>query len=302
MDAESDRLARARLALDGLSVGDGLGAFFEMTTAAHLSPFVAERRPPKGTWRYTDDTNMALSIYAVLRAHQAIDQDALAASFAEHFDRTRGYGPGVRALVARIGQGVHWRAASESLYQGGSFGNGGAMRVAPVGTYFADDLAAVVQHARLSSEVTHSHPEGVAGAIAIAVAAAVAWQTRDRADLTATDFIAQVLPHIPPGEVRDGCAQAQKLPPGASTHDAANVLGNGSRVTAQDTVPFALWSAATHRRSYEEAIWQTLSVGGDTDTTCAIAGGIVVMAIGRDGIPTGWLNQREPLPDWALND
>ena len=55
----------------------------------------------------------------------------------------------------------------------GSFGNGAAMRVAPLGAYFADELDAVVEQASFSAEVTHSHPEGIAGAIAVAVAAAL---------------------------------------------------------------------------------------------------------------------------------
>jgi ADP-ribosylglycohydrolase len=51
---------------------------------------------------------------------------------------------------------------------------------------------------------------------------------------------------------------------------------------------------------FAEAIWQTLSGGGDCDTNCAIVGGIVVLYVGQEGIPTAWLNQREALPGWAV--
>ena len=74
-------------------------------------------------------------------------------------------------------------------------------------------------------------------------------------------------------------------------------LGNGSRVTAPDTVPFALWCAARHADDFEEAMWTTVAGLGDRDTTCAIAGGIV--AAGGASIPAQWLEAREPLPKIA---
>ncbi len=76
------------------------------------------------------------------------------------------------------------------------------------------------------------------------------------------------------------------------------LLGNGSGVSAQDTVPFALWCAAQHLDDYEAALWLTASGLGDIDTNCAIVGGIVVMSTGLEGVPRSWLLSREPLPDW----
>jgi ADP-ribosylglycohydrolase len=80
----------------------------------------------------------------------------------------------------------------------------------------------------------------------------------------------------------------------------ASALGNGSMVTALDTVPFALWSAACpcHLSDYEEALWATVSALGDrdTDTTCAMVGGVVVVCTGVRGIPKEWLHCQEPIP------
>ena len=81
---------------------------------------------------------------------------------------------------------------------------------------------------------------------------------------------------------------------------AASILGNGSMVTAQDTVPFALWSAACHLNDYEEALWATVSGLGDRDTTCAMVGGVVVMYTGVRSIPKEWLDCREPIPRHML--
>jgi ADP-ribosylglycohydrolase len=105
--------------------------------------------------------------------------------------------------------------------------------------------------------------------------------------------------HVPESHVRQGIAKAIALPANASVETAAARLGNGSAVTAPDTVPFALWCAAHHLHSYEEALWKTVSGLGDRDTTCAIVGGIVVMYAGMESVPAEWLECREPVPDWA---
>ena len=77
------------------------------------------------------------------------------------------------------------------------------------------------------------------------------------------------------------------------------MLGNGSRVTAQDTVPYVLWSAAWNLDNYAEALWHTVAGLGDMDTTCAMVGGIVVMRSGVAAIPDEWRRNREPLPDYS---
>ena len=150
-------------------------------------------------------------------------------------------------------------------------GNGGAMRVAPLGAWFADDLGRVVSEARASAEVTHFHPEGQAGAIAIAVAAAWAYRWRETRP-PARQLFEAVLDHTPPGETRAGVEKAREWP-----------------LEATPT------SAARHLDSYEEALWSTVAGMGDRDTTCAIVGGIVALSAGRESIPRAWLSAREPL-------
>jgi ADP-ribosylglycohydrolase len=64
-----------------------------------------------------------------------------------------------------------------------------------------------------------------------------------------------------------------------------SILDNGARLTAQDTVPFALWCAAHHTDDFEEAIWTAVSGLGDRDTLAAIVGSIVVLTAGQFSIP-----------------
>src|SRR4030095_10356052 len=131
------------------------------------------------TWEYSDDTLMACSIVQNLRQFGAIRPDELAQSFANHWDGQRGYGQGVTRLLTAIQRGVPWHKVTYEMFDGqGSYSNGAAMRVAPLGAFFADDFQVLVNQARASALVTHSHPEGIAGAIAVAVGAAAAHQMR----------------------------------------------------------------------------------------------------------------------------
>jgi hypothetical protein len=94
-----------------------------------------------------------------------------------------------------------------------------------------------------------------------------------------------------------------------SVEEAAYELGNGSRVTAQDTVPFAMWVAATYLHDYPAAITACVEAGGDVDTTAAIVGGVVAAftSVGTSvggrpeviGVPPNWVDAREPLPGWC---
>ncbi|MDP9614007.1 ADP-ribosylglycohydrolase [Streptomyces demainii] len=84
----------------------------------------------------------------------------------------------------------------------------------------------------------------------------------------------------------------------ADAGTVAAVLGCGRRTSAHDTVPFALWAAARHLGSFEETFWQTASAGGDVDTTCAIAGGVVA-AEAAGAPPAHWQDRTEALPEWV---
>ncbi|HEY4387948.1 MAG TPA: ADP-ribosylglycohydrolase family protein [Ktedonobacteraceae bacterium] len=298
-----ERLARAWCSLEGLSIGDAFGEHFfhQPDEAANI---VATRVLPSSPWFYTDDTQMALSIVSILRQHGTIDQDRLAESFAEQYDPSRGYGPSMHRLLRSIRAGAHWKEAATNQFSGqGSFGNGAAMRVTPLGSYFAEGMDDVVEQAVRSAQVTHTHLESIAGCIAIAVAAAWAWRLRhsstspDRAE-----FLDLILPSVPTSEVRRKIRWARDLSASASIEAVVTILGNGTGLSAQDTVPFVLWCTGEELKSYEQALWLTASGFGDVDTTCAMVGGLVALSCGVDDIPTTWRQAREPLPDWPFAD
>jgi ADP-ribosylglycohydrolase len=297
-DDQAIRIERVRLSLDGLGLGDALGEM--LCYQAHDAPSrLAENDLPAGPWFHTDDTEMAISIVAVLKSHGHLHQDALAKRFARRFERDpeRGYGKMTRIQMREIMAGAKWRDTAAKAFGGqGSMGNGSAMRVAPLGAYFADNLERCAEEARASSLVTHTHPEGVAGSIAIAVAAATAWQLRGPSQTDyAAQFFSNILRLTPESKVRRGIALASQTPSKIPVRDVAKALGNGSLVTAPDTVPFCLWMAAHHPLNFVDAIGKTISADGDCDTNAAIVGGIVALSAGRQSIPTEWLKAREPI-------
>jgi ADP-ribosylglycohydrolase len=282
---------RALTALEGLSVGDAFGERFIHGGSAAES-LIAARSLPPAPWRWTDDTAMALDVLEVLSDRGTIEQDRLAATFVNRWarDPDRGYGPGAFRMLHRIALGETWQHVSRDIFAGGSMGNGAAMRVAPLGAYFATDgWERVASEAQASAEVTHAHPEGIAGAIAVATAAA--WASGDRA----TSLFDVVLDITPASGTRTRIAQAASLPPETVPASAGATLGNGRTVLAQDTVAFCLWCVQRHLDDYANALWATVSALGDCDTTCAIVGGIVACAVGIDGVPAGWRSCREPL-------
>ncbi len=241
---------------------------------------------------------MACSVHRLVMHHGEVDQDELARSFAQHHDFDRGYGPAMNRMLRLVRQGGNWRELAAGLFDGqGSWGNGAAMRVAPLGARYPNDPARAARQAALSAEVTHTHPEAIAGAVAVAVAASRA--THGRTDpITGTDLVDTVLDLTPPSRVRDGIVEARALLDQPHVGLAAHQLGNGRQVSAVDTVPFTLWCAARHLDDYESALWATASAGGDVDTTCAIVGGIVAAHVGTEGIPATWHERAEALPAW----
>jgi ADP-ribosylglycohydrolase len=297
------RHALASDSLAGLSVGDALGAQFFVPgkTAAQL----LEGTLPAAPWPWTDDTELACSVFAALETAEPtelLDRDALAESFGRHHDPYRGYGPGAVVILRLIREGTPWPLAAAAAFDGqGSAGNGAAMRVAPLGAWHADSINRAAVQAARSAEVTHAHPDGIAGAVAVAVAAAIAAGARlDGHRPPATQLLAATAGATAPGRVRDGLDRAVRAV-GRSTAEAAYELGSGARAMAMDTVPFALWVAARFLDDYPAAITACVTAGGDVDTTAAIAGGVVAAYTGigtPTGVPPSWLAAREPLPGW----
>jgi ADP-ribosylglycohydrolase len=293
-------LARAELALTGLSIGDAFGQMFFGNTNT-MSMAIDLRALPTPLWYLTDDSIMAIGIVETLRDCGTIDRDYLANRFAVNYrrNRRRGYGGMAHHILQEFCKGADWREVAPAVFDGmGSYGNGGAMRVAPLGAFYADDLEQLQLQAIASAEVTHSHLEGKVGALAIALASAWAWNHRENRQVDRQELFSFIVDRLPDSKTKSGIKTASELPLDYSVATAVSVLGNGTMVSAPDTVPFTLWCAARHLDDFETAMWTTVSGLGDRDTTCAIVGGIVALYVGESGLPQTWLQARESLTEW----
>lgn len=291
-------LARARRSLDGLSVGDAFGDQFFIPGETQR---IEHRQTLKAPWLYTDDTEMALAIYLVLRDVGYVDQDLLAFRFGDRYHRNpnRGYGATAHRILRAIAEGRNFRQIAPVVFQGqGSMGSGAAMRAGPLGAYLANEAPAkIAEQARLSAEVTHAHIDGIAGAVAVALAAAWAVTHKPIAsEGWRSDLLDFVIAHTPDSYTLAGLQRARSLQSHCSVITAAAVLGNGSKVTAPDTVPFAIWVASHSLHNYAESLWATVSALGDRDTTCAIVGSITALSAPESTFPPERISAREPLP------
>ena len=289
-----DRIKYAKRALDGIALGDCFGqSFFVPDETARQG--IKNRDILNKSWHFTDDTVMAIGIYRILEKYGEINQDELAKVFAENYalDWHRGYGGMAHSILSSIGEGQDWREAASGVFDGmGSMGNGAAMRVAPIGAYFADDLDKVLHYARASAEVTHAHIEGIVGAMAVATAAALLLNKKLGCySGEGKAFLRDVADKLPESETKDKILSAVSIKKESSIDFVVSMLGNGIKVMAQDTVPFCLWCAAYFYTSVEEALWTAVSALGDRDTTCAIVGGMV--SLFADELPQQWLSYME---------
>lgn len=192
----------ARHSLEGLVLGDAFGQSWFVRDAAAGERWLAGRVLRSGPWKWTDDAAMALVLYGHLTRHGEVRPGELAGDFAAEYARDpyRQYGASMHEVLERIGAGEDWRTVTGEQFGGqGSWGNGAAMRVAPLGAWFHRDLGAVVEQARLSALATHAHPQAVAGAVAVAVAAALAAAGRGGAAPQRPGFLREVADLVPEG-------------------------------------------------------------------------------------------------------
>lgn len=286
----------AKKSLMGTSIGDAFGESFFGITDKVLS-HIDERKIPSTTWEFTDDTVMAIAIFEQLEKDGNIDQNELANQFYKNheLDTNRGYGATARKILREIGNGNNWSNASKNVFDGmGSMGNGAAMRAAPIGAYYFNDLKKVKEQAIKSAEVTHANIEGITGAIAAAIATAIATNIKIHGlKITPNDFINRILNELPDTDTKSKINKSLSIPYSYHIDTLKTILGNGMKMIAQDTVPFSVWCAAHNLNNFENALWKAVSALGDRDTICAIVGGIVIMSSDENNIPKNWIQSVE---------
>jgi poly(ADP-ribose) glycohydrolase ARH3 len=281
-----DRFAGSLL---GLAIGDALGASFENQSPESIARQYRTARelienPPPGELGYTDDTQMAIGVAETLITCGQIDEQEICRRFADNYQPQRGYGRGARVVLDAMVEGHDDKYLAANLFRGGSFGNGAAMRVAPVGLKFRHAHDKTWEQARLSALPTHVHPLAIEGAQLFALAVGLA-ATADEFDRQ--QFFNTLTLRCASLEFSGPLARAARL---TNRRDLA-LFGNG--VEAMSSVVTAIASFALTPESFTETIGNVILLGGDTDTLAAMAGAISGAYLGHSAIPNHLLDKLE---------
>ncbi|MHC1635127.1 MAG: ADP-ribosylglycohydrolase family protein [Candidatus Methanospirareceae archaeon] len=275
-------------ALIGTAVGDALGAPVEGCDKKTVRAIYGHDRDK---WemisgRYTDDTEMMIGVAESLVERRGFDGEHMARQFIANYDATRGYGPGPREALRWISLGERWDRASRKLFNGkGSYGNGAAMRIAPVGIFYHDNIDKLCEIAYKTSIITHAHELGIEGAILQASAVAIAIRgNRDRMlieleKISNSSIYKNKLKKIEEF-LRDETPEDEVIA----------TLGNGEE--AFNSVPTAIYSFL-RSISFKDAVTYAISLGGDTDTIGAMTGAISGAYYGFHSIPQAWVIKLE---------
>jgi len=283
--------------LVGTACGDILGAGVEGWRAPDIRETYGEVRDfeksQRGFGCYTDDTQMTLALAASLVEHGRVDAEQVAAKYAEYYQPWRGYGGGAHVVMQALRKELDYRATGRMQFPEGSFANGGAMRIAPVGLAYrhaSDDLLhRAVEDALLC---THVHPEAIDGASIQAKAIAIVATTK-----TPSAFEPHTLLHALRRVSRSDILQARldSLADSLAHKDPDDyVIGRvGNGIRASQAVPAALWALIRYGTSPEECVIRAVNFGGDTDTIGAMAGALAGALHGASWFPARWYDNIE---------
>lgn len=231
----------------GAIIGDVIGSVYENQNIKSTDFPLFSRFS-----RFTDDTVLTVAIADAILSRKSHpiklfenrqNKQVYAAKLKEY---------GRRFPNAGYGQMFAQWASSDSMRGYGSYGNGSAMRVSPIGFAF-DTLEVVLREAKLSAVVTHNHPDAVKGAQAVASAVFLARMGKNKAFIK--EFVERTF-RYDLSERLDDIRPRYKF-----------------EISCSGSVPQAI-VAFMESNSFEDAIRKAISLGGDSDTIAAIAGGI----------------------------
>ncbi|MCW5211811.1 ADP-ribosylglycohydrolase family protein [Desulfobulbus sp. TB] len=281
-----DRICGAVLAS---ALGDAFGAPYEGGVLEQMLWRMLGRQ--KGKRRWTDDTQMSVDVIESLLVCNRVEQDDFAQRFAHSYRWSRGYGPGAAKLLKRIRQGEHWQLAHRAIYANGSFGNGGAMRAAPVGLFYGtEEREKLIQAVQAATFITHAHPVGQDGAVLIALTVALVYQ-----GASVLEIFKQLRLSLQTVDMLNRLAVAEQFfhaEHPVTPKQVAQELGNGIR--AVDSCITAVYiGLALSTAPFVDLLSYTREVGGDTDTIGAMAGAIWGAARGYRQLPEELLQELE---------
>jgi poly(ADP-ribose) glycohydrolase ARH3 len=254
---------------------------------------------------YTDDTAMAIGLATSLVVKGKLEGRDLGETFQANFEKEpwRGYATGPPTIFSLVrSQGITHADAAQMLFAGkGSFGNGAAMRIVPLGLLFHNSRQ-IYEFACKSAEITHAHPIGKDGAAIQALAVAQAVKLDSTKEFHPREFVGYLMDSARTGEIREKLELLKKLlNEDVLPLTAAKQLGRS--VAVHESLPFAIYSFLRFPSSFEDCLYCAIMHGGDRDTLGAMAGAISGSYLGSEAIPLLWrtkLENREKIERLAL--
>ena len=298
--SESGTLGRALVgAMLGTAVGDALGLACEgLSPRRQLKMFPSLDRYGLlfGTGMISDDTE-----HTVMVAQALIESGGDEAHFARDFAwRLKGW---LLALPAGVGMATGrailklWLFIPPGWSGVRSAGNGPAMRAAVVGVAYGDDPGKLAALNRISARITHRDDRAEHGALTVAIAAHLS-ATR-AAPLMAEEFVQAMAARLPPDSATMASIRGVAASLASGEPAAAFVAGLGSKNGVSGymlhTQPAVLHVWLRHQDDFIGGVVEMIRLGGDSDSTAAILGGILGARVGREGIPPHLLTN---LRDW----
>ncbi|TXT67716.1 MAG: hypothetical protein BAJALOKI1v1_20033 [Promethearchaeota archaeon] len=280
----------------GSSLGDAIGELaFQFGTKDLLLKHVQSQN----ILRYTDDTAMAIGIAeTIISTKNDWTTKQLAEQFHTNYSREpyRGYGMGPPTIFNIVERSERdYQEVATSLFGGeGSYGNGAAMRITPLGIFYYDteDLYNIVER---SAVATHTHPLGIDGATTLAkLLGILVLKKPENNDIEKerTDILTKLRDFAHTDEYKEKISRIFQLCENKTDIKKAEE-DLGSNVLAFTSVPFAIYTFFRNPDSYRETLLDTVLISKDRDTVGAMVGGLLGAYLGIDDIPTSWIEKLE---------
>lgn len=273
--------------LFGVAIGDALGNPLEGMTPERIVQKYGEvidyqeLWEPKGT--FTDDTELTLCTAKSLIKSKRLNLEDLANRFIRWLPDSNSFGITCQSAIVNLKQG---KKPHESGIN--SPGNGGAMRVSPLGLVYSkeSDTDKLYQLIKDSTKVTHDNPQAIAGALAVGFGLTYLIRLGENLNpMKMLDYICDITK-------REDIGFSNKLSLVRNTlnltpKEAASLLGTSSNVL--ESVPFALYCFLKNINDFEDNLVSAINAGGDTDTNASITGAFSGCYHGAKYIPKRWI-------------
>lgn len=275
----------------GTAIGDALGVPFEkklfndpLFNNWDGNTFLGSDSHGLKPGQYSDDSQLSIIVAESLLASSGFNPDDLSSRYVDWMVSgcARGWGRTTALAIENLKSGMHWTASGIP----GSEGNGSAMRAAPFGIYFRNDLKSLVEICKLDSGITHASPEAEAGSIAIATTAYYAVNNDTE------NLLNKIVPLLPESKIKHILSGLSALLDvnNITPFQALSIIGTKANV--KETVPAALYCFLKFD-NYHMAVFNAIRAGHDTDTTAAIVGALFGAKLGMKHMPDNLIKSVE---------